>query len=124
MMSRPLTSKPMSPFSTTGRTSRGGEVVAVEADVENAGVDGGLLDGLDELGDALGEGDAAALDADEAEVGAAVVALDDLVRETDEGALDLGGGHEAALLAEVRLGGGRGGGVGWIAHEYLMICPS
>jgi len=96
----------------------GGKVVAIEADVEYAGIDGRFLDGPDELGDALGEGNAAAFDADEAEVGAAVIALDDLVRQSDEGALDLGGGHEAALLAEVWLGGGRSGfgGTGEIAH--------
>ena len=34
---------------------------------------------------------------------------DDLMREADEGALDLGGGHEAALLAEMGLGGRLGG---------------
>jgi len=107
-----------------GARTGGGEVVAVEADVEDSGVDGGLLDGLDELGEALGERHAAALDADEAEVGAAVVALDDLVGEANEGALDLGGGHEAALLAKAGIGGrlsGFGGG-DWIAHGLpLMI---
>ena len=36
--------------------------------------------------------------------------LDDLVREPDQGALDLGGGHEAALLAEV---------VAWRRTEWL-----
>ena len=105
-------------FFDDGAGAGGGEVVAIEADVEHAGIDGRLLDGLDELGDALGEGNAAALDADEAEVGAAVIALDDLVRQPDEGALDLGGGHEPSLLAELWLGGGRSGcgGTGEIAH--------
>jgi hypothetical protein len=95
-----------------------GEVVAIEADVEYTGIDGRLLNGLDELGDALGKGNAAALDADEANVGAAVIALDDLVCKPDEGALYLGGGHEPALLAELWLGGGGSGcgGLGEIAH--------
>src|SRR6185437_15467514 len=76
------------------------EVVTIEADVEHAHVDGLALDGLDELADTLRERNAAALNADEADVGRAIVALDDLMRETDEGALDLRRGHEAALLAE------------------------
>ena len=62
----------------------GGEVIAIEADVEHAGLDGLALDGLDELTDTLRKRNAAALDADEADVGGAVVALYDLVRETDE----------------------------------------
>jgi hypothetical protein len=101
----------------------GGEVVTVEADVEHAGLDGGLLDGFDKLADALGERDSAALDTDEADVGGSVVALDDLVCETDEGALDLGGGHEASLFAEARHGGRRGFGGGrlGIAHDKSMI---
>jgi hypothetical protein len=96
----------------------GGKVVTVKADVKDAGIDGRLLDGPDELGDALGKRNAAALDANETEVGAAVIALYDFVRQSDEGALNLGGGHEAALLAEVWLGvGGSGcGGTGEIAH--------
>jgi hypothetical protein len=120
MMSRPLTSKPISPFSTMGR---------VEADVEDAGIDGGLFNGLDKLGEALGEGNATALDADESEVGAAVVALDNFMGEANEGALDLGGGHEAALLAEVVRGGGRCGfgaalGIGLrIAHRVAHGLP-
>ena len=52
----------------------------------------------------LREGNAAALDADEAKVGGAVGALDDLVGEADEGAFDLGGRHQAAFFAE---------GLGW-----------
>ena len=63
--------------------------------------------------DALGEGDAAALDADEAEIFAAVVLFDDLVGETDEGSLDLGGGHEAAFFAEP--GGWERSGISHIA---------
>ncbi len=58
MMSRPVTSKPMAPGVTVGRGAGGGEIVAVEADVEDAGVDGVLLDGGDEGANALGDGDA------------------------------------------------------------------
>jgi len=84
------------------------EIVAVEADVENTGVDGVLLNLGDEGCEALRKGDAAALDADEAKIFAAVVLLDDLVGQADEGSFDLGGRHEAALLAELR-GLGRDG---------------
>ena len=98
-------------FFDDGADVAGREVVAVEADVEDAGVDGVVLDGADDFGDALGEGNAAALDADEAEVGGAVIAFDDLMGEADEGAVDLGGGEETALFAEVRhVLGGIGGG--------------
>src|SRR5579875_1451897 len=79
-------------FFDDGADVAGREVVAVEANVEDAGVDGVVFDGGDDFGEPLGEGNAAALDADEAEVGGAVVALDDFVGEADEGAIDLGGG--------------------------------
>ena len=54
------------------------------------------------VAEALGDGDAAALDADEADGFRAVVLLDDLVGEPDQGALDFRGRHDAALLAQFR----------------------
>ena len=84
-----------------GAVALGGEVVAVEADVEDAGVDGVFFDGGEEDGEALGERDAAAFDADETDVGDAFVAFDDLMGEADEGSFDLGRGHEAAFFAEL-----------------------
>ena len=80
----------------------GGEVVAVEADVEDAGVDGMALNGADDFGDALGDGNAAALDADQAQIGSAVIALNDLVGEADEGAVDLRGRKKTAFFAQLR----------------------
>ncbi len=64
---------------------------------------------LEDFGETLGQRHAATLDADEAEVVGAVVLLDDLMGETNDGALDLGGGHELRLLAQrVRAIGGFG----------------
>ena len=80
----------------------------MEADVEHTGLDWLALDGLDELADPLRERNATALDTDEADVRGTIVAFDDFMRKTDEGAFDLRGGHEAALLAKA----GRACGVG------------
>ena len=77
-----------------------GEIVTIEADVEDAGIDWVLLNGADECAETLRDGDTAALDADEADGFCAVVLFDDLVRETNEGALDFGGGHDPSLLAQ------------------------
>ena len=90
-----------------GARAGGGEIVAVELDIEHAGVDGLMLDVADEFGQALGERHAATLDADEAEIFCAIIFLDDFMRETNEGALDFRAGHEALLFAE--LGQGSGG---------------
>ena len=64
------------------------DVVAVEGDVEVAERDIGLEQVADELVQAAGEMDAAAVDADEGD-GAAGVLLDDLVRDADECAADV-----------------------------------
>src|SRR3569833_3925659 len=57
----------------------GGKVVSIELDVESAGFHGALFDAGDELAKALGEGDSAALEADQGQVLAAVAFLVDLV---------------------------------------------
>jgi len=67
----------------------GGKVVAIEGDVEDTGIDRSLLDLFDQYGETLGDRNAAALNADEAEVVTAFVLFDDLVCEADEGAVDL-----------------------------------
>jgi hypothetical protein len=65
------------------------EVVAVERDVDDAERQcRAALDLLDVLADALGDVDAARADADERQVGGALVALEDLVRDADERPLD------------------------------------
>src|SRR5262245_20342557 len=65
------------------------EVVAVERDVDDAeGRQRAALDLLHLPAEALGEVDAARADADQREVLASLVALEDLVRDADERALD------------------------------------
>jgi len=80
----------------------GGEVVAIELDVEGASLDRALLDVGDEFAEALSERNSAALDADQGEVFAAVALLDDFVGKAHQGALNLRGGHQPALDAEGR----------------------
>lgn len=70
------------------------EVVAIEGDIERADGDFDAIDAAHGLGDAIGERNAAATDADEGKVAGAAALLDDLVGETLHGAVDLGSGHE------------------------------
>ena len=93
-------SKPMAPGVTTGTHAGGGEVVAIELDVEHAGIDGALLDAGDQLAQPLGQRNAAALDADQRQVFAAVALLNNLVGQAHQGTLDLRGGHQPALDAQ------------------------
>ena len=65
------------------------EVVAIEADVELAERHLRALDGLDLLGQALGEQVAARHDADERDVARALVGLEDLMRDARQRPLDL-----------------------------------
>jgi hypothetical protein len=76
-----------------------GEVVAIETNVKHACVDGAFFDSGDELGEALGEWNASALDADESETGAAIGFFDDFMGEADKGAFDFRSGHQAAFEA-------------------------
>ena len=66
----------------------GDGVVAVEGDVDGAELD--LLPAplLDQAGEPLGDRDAAGVDADEGDLAEVVVALDDLVRDPRERALE------------------------------------
>jgi len=61
------------------------DVVAVEGDVERAHGHGHALEALDGLGQAVGDGDAPGVEADEHDVVGAVVALDDLVGDAGVG---------------------------------------
>ena len=102
-MSRPVTSKPMSPGVTVGPRPVGRKIVAVKADVEHARIHRMLLDLRDQRAQPLGQRNAAALDADQPDVVAAIVLFDDLVRQPHQRALDLGGRHQPALFAYLRL---------------------
>ena len=64
------------------------------------------------FGEALSQWNAATPYSNQAEVVGAVVLLDDLVGETNDGALDLGGRHELRFLAQVR------GVIGGFGHSY------
>ena len=71
-----------------GLLAPGDGVVAVEGDVDGAELD--LLPAplLDQRGEPLGDRDAAGVDADQREPAEVVVALDDLVRDARERALE------------------------------------
>jgi hypothetical protein len=86
------------------------EVVAIVGDVYGSGGDVVLFDFRDEGCEAAGEGDSAALDADEGEGCGVAGFLGDFMREADEGALDFRGGENACALVGW-------GCVGWIGHE-------
>ena len=79
-----------------------GKVVAIEGDVERSDRHFGLLDAAQDLGQPLRQRYSATLDADETEVGDAIVLLDNLVRQANQGALDFGGGKDLRFLAQVR----------------------
>src|SRR5437868_11144343 len=81
------------------RTS-GREIVTVKINVEGAYVNGRLLNLAYESRQSLCQGNTAPLDSDKAEALDSVVFLDDLVRETNEGALDLGRRHQTRFFAQ------------------------
>jgi hypothetical protein len=64
---------------------------------------GPLFDSGDQLAQPLGQRNAAALDADQSKVVAAVAFLNNLVRQAHQGALNLRGGHQPPFDAEVGL---------------------
>ena len=81
------------------RTS-GREIVTVKINVEGAYVNGRLLNLAYESRQSLCQGNTAPLDSDKAEALDSVIFLDDLVRETNEGALDLGRRHQTRFFAQ------------------------
>ena len=86
-----------------GANAGGGKVVAIELDVEHAGIDGALFDAGDQLAQPLGQRNAAALDAHQRQVFAAVALFHDLVGQAHQGALNLRGGHQPALHSQAGL---------------------
>ncbi len=81
-----------------------GEIVAVQRDIESADGDVNAVDAAHGVGDAFGERNAAAADADEREMARAAAFLDDLVSEALQGAVDLGGGHQLGFFDELHVG--------------------
>ena len=106
-------SKPMAP----GRDHRthvgGGQIVAIELDVEHAGIDRALLDAGDQFAQPLGQRNSAALDADQRQVLAAVALFNDLVGQAHQSALDLRGGHQPAFDAQ--------GGVSLVLRSWSLF---
>src|SRR5258708_1669108 len=78
---------------------------AIKVGVENPGLHLGMLQRFDLLRQALGEGDAAAADADEGELIEFARALQNFVRQPHQGAIDFGGAHQLRFFA----GDGHGG---------------
>src|SRR6266849_7753156 len=85
--------------------AQGGEVVAIQSDVQGADRDRSFLDACDHLSQALGNRHSSPADAHQSELGGAVVLLDDFVDQPYQGTLDFGGGHQLRLLAQVGLTG-------------------
>ena len=110
----------------------GGEIVAIERDVEGADRDCGFFDASQDLRQPLRQRHAAPHDADQSEVGDAIVFFDDLMRQPNQGALDFGCRQDLRFLAEISgLDGGLGHAVRIIrkaqAGEQPLpgaLCPS
>src|SRR5207237_8600573 len=85
------------------------DVVAVERNVDRAHGDRHALEPLDRLGEAVGDGDAPGVQADEHDVGRTVVALDDLVCDAGVGAAEVVGVEDLRPQGkQMAPGGGRG----------------
>src|SRR6266481_3822692 len=87
-------------FLDHGAGAERGKVIAVEGNVQSAHANGRFLDSLDELAQALRDWYAAAPDSDQAQTLGTIIFLNNLVGETNQGALDFRGGHELRLLAQ------------------------
>src|SRR5271157_759835 len=77
-----------------------GKVVAVKANVKHSSIDGAFFDGANQSAQSFRKGNAAALNANQAQVFGSIVLFDDLMGQADERAFDLGGRHDPALLAQ------------------------
>ena len=93
-----------------GKAGPDADVVAMHRDIDDAEVRADLLEGLDVRGDAAGDLDAARGDADDADAGEIGIALDDLVRDAPQGAVD---GLRVQDEDWRRARGGRGSGGSW-----------
>jgi len=91
-----------------------GKVVAVKGDVQGADRNGLFLHPFHDAGEALGDRDASAANANQCKTIQTTVLFDDLVRQANQSALDFGCGHELRLLAQ----SGGGGGI-LTRHERL-----
>lgn len=80
------------------RGGPGGEVVAVEADVEEADRGAGTGDLVEVFGEAAGEGDTAGLDPYEDDTGVIPGAFDYLVGNPTQGAVDVVGAEDAGAF--------------------------
>src|SRR3984957_16791480 len=78
----------------------GRKVVAVEVDIENPGIDGGLLDAANQVTQTLRQGNSATLDTHQPQVLTAVVFFDDLVRQPNQRALDFRCRHDAGFFPQ------------------------
>jgi hypothetical protein len=76
----------------------GGQIIAIEADVQNADRDVDSFERLDLGGEALGHGHAAAADADEGQPVQVLGFLQDFVRQTDQRTVNFRGAHQLRLL--------------------------
>ena len=98
----PRSSKSSAVAWTTGCSRAGDGVVAVEGDVDGAELDLIPAPLLDQAGQPLGDRDAAGVNPDQREPAEVVVALDDLVRDPRERALEAFGVQQ--VLTAVRSG--------------------
>src|SRR5688500_3444321 len=89
------------------------EIVAIERDVERADRQVAAVDLRDLRGEAMGDGDAAGPQADERDVGAAGVLLEDLVSDAGEGAVESGFVENLSFLSEA-----------WRGAIHLLSLPA
>jgi hypothetical protein len=85
-----------------GFDTHGAEIVAVEVNIENADWNCPVLEGLDLGSEALRHGNAAAANANERKLIEVLGLLQNLVREPDQGSIDLGRTHELRFFANER----------------------
>src|ERR1700683_1623763 len=78
------------------------KVVAVEVNIEDAGIDRLLRDASNQMPQANGKRHAATLDADQPQVMGSIIFLNDLVRQPNQRALDFRCRHDAGLLPQSR----------------------
>lgn len=78
----------------------GGQIVAIEIDVEDADRNFAVFETLDFGGETLRERNTAALNADKSKTVEVGCFFEDFVGETDEGPVDFGSAHELSFFAD------------------------